>query len=157
VGANLGTLRVARVRGAAVSPEYAWHYTTDQHALLIRESGHLVPATSSVPGSETPVVWLSTHQHWEPAANKGTRAIDTKPKSRTHKSGTDTRSGKEGDGKSDREDVSVIKPGSNVEIKVEGGRLTDPRTPGSGHSVDTRASQHRKLWRPEANIAAIEQ
>jgi hypothetical protein len=55
-------------------------------------------------------------------SNRG-GAIGTKPESRTHKSGTDTRSGKEGDGKSNREDVSVIKSGSDVRIKVEDGRL----------------------------------
>ena len=50
-------------------------------------------------------------------------AIGTKPEGRTHKTDTETRSGKEGDGQPNREDVSVIKPGSNVRIKVEDGRL----------------------------------
>jgi hypothetical protein len=55
-------------------------------------------------------------------SNRG-GAIGTTPEGRSHKSGTDTRSGKESDGQSNNEDVSVIKPGSKVRIKVEDGRL----------------------------------
>jgi hypothetical protein len=54
-----------------VTAKMAWHYTIGLYADSIRDSGELRPATAGVPAGETPVVWFSTRQLWEPTANKG--------------------------------------------------------------------------------------
>jgi hypothetical protein len=48
----------------------AWHYTIGLRAQSILSDGLIRPATAGVPAGETPVVWFSTRQHWEPTANK---------------------------------------------------------------------------------------
>jgi hypothetical protein len=48
----------------------AWHYTTGEKFIPIVESGELRPATAYVPDSEKPILWFSTHQYFEPTAQK---------------------------------------------------------------------------------------
>lgn len=56
---------------------YIWHYTIGDRAALILSDQLIKPATAGVPIGETPVVWFSARQHWEPTANK---MIQTPPK-----------------------------------------------------------------------------
>jgi hypothetical protein len=56
--------------------QIAWHYTIwHQRAEYILRDGIIRPAVAFVPDHESPIVWFSTNQHWEPTANK--RLIDT--------------------------------------------------------------------------------
>ena len=48
----------------------AWHYTINDRAVHILKDGIIRAATANVPANETPIVWFSTRQHWEPTANK---------------------------------------------------------------------------------------
>jgi hypothetical protein len=49
----------------------AWHYTKAVHVRSILRDGVIRPATAFLPEGETPVVWFSTRQHWEPTAGMG--------------------------------------------------------------------------------------
>jgi len=49
-----------------------WHHTVWTRSVLILRESVIRPATPYVPKAETPLVWLSLRQHWEPTANKGT-------------------------------------------------------------------------------------
>jgi hypothetical protein len=53
------------------SNRIAWHYTIGKHAPSIMDDGVIRCATGYVPIGETPVVWFSLRQYWEPTANKG--------------------------------------------------------------------------------------
>lgn len=48
----------------------AWHYTTADRARQIIDSGFIRPATAGVPAHESPVVWFSLNQRYEPTAAK---------------------------------------------------------------------------------------
>jgi hypothetical protein len=67
------------------SPVLAWHYTLGLHLLRILESGHLMPMdTPDTPASESPVLWFSLNQRYEPSAAKslevnGARQAPTLP------------------------------------------------------------------------------
>ncbi|MFL9670471.1 hypothetical protein WIX39_026310 [Variovorax sp. AB1(2024)] len=49
----------------------AWHYTIGALMPSIAAAGILKPATAGIPAHETPVVWFSTNQIYEPTASKG--------------------------------------------------------------------------------------
>jgi len=55
----------------ATTDRMAWHYTIGHRADSIIKDGFIRVATRFVPDGETPVVWFSQRQHWEPTANKG--------------------------------------------------------------------------------------
>ena len=48
-----------------------WHYTVGKRFDCIADEGVIIPATAGVPPGETPAVWFSFHQIWEPTATKG--------------------------------------------------------------------------------------
>ena len=52
----------------------AWHYTTGEKFIEIWECGFLRPTKVGIPQGERPILWLSTHQHWEPTASKALTA-----------------------------------------------------------------------------------
>lgn len=58
------------------SDHIAWHYTTGEKFLAIVKHGFLMPATAHINVGERPVLWFSLQQHWEPTAQKASRAAD---------------------------------------------------------------------------------
>lgn len=51
--------------------KYTYHYTTVQKGEQIFKSSQINPTDTNVPINETPIVWFSSRQDWEPTANKG--------------------------------------------------------------------------------------
>lgn len=47
-----------------------WHYTTADKLRLILDCGEIRPAIAGIDRGETPVVWFSTRNDWEPTATK---------------------------------------------------------------------------------------
>lgn len=50
--------------------ELAWHYTTGENFVAICDSKYIKPAKIGVLPPEKPIVWFSTHKHYEPTARK---------------------------------------------------------------------------------------
>jgi hypothetical protein len=50
-----------------------YHYTSWSELVAIVESGYLLPSNAGAP-DETPLLWFSANQRWEPTATKTVRA-----------------------------------------------------------------------------------
>ena len=48
----------------------SWHYTTGKNFVGICDSKYIKPATTGVIPPEKPIVWFSTHEYYEPTAQK---------------------------------------------------------------------------------------
>lgn len=59
--------------GQNLQPLLAWHYTTGRHFAAIVETGMLRPSAQHIAKGESPILWFSLEQYWEPTAQKAVR------------------------------------------------------------------------------------